>query len=178
MGLYSGQVGYSNPSVGGMRCDQRSLYAPTDVDAHFSTTQKYNVVSLNCGINDYKQGTSDPNITFGKIVSYVRDRKSAGWNYVIVLTVEDDQAVNLGDQTAWQTYRHSLNTLIRNGAATYGYVVMDIASDPTMGCDGCALNCTYFLCPGGADSNEHPTVAGNAIFATYLQAVLSSLGFN
>jgi hypothetical protein len=176
MNLYGGQVNYIDVAVGGYTCTQRANLAAQDVDPHYAAPNYFNIVTFQCGINDYKQGTTNATTVYGRITSYVASRKAVGWK-VFILTVEDDQSPSLGcpcnGASAWETFRASLNSQITGGAVANGYSVIDIASDATMGCVGCASNLTYFN-----SDLEHPTVAGYAIFATYLQAALTGIGFH
>src|ERR1043166_8434793 len=112
-----------NIALGGNTCQQRINAAPQYADIHYSSERPFNVLTFNCGINDFKQGVTDENVTYALILQYVAARKAVGWT-VIVLTVEDDAVPS--PNATFETYRHNLNTLIRNGAVANGYTVLDI----------------------------------------------------
>lgn len=179
MGLYSSynintgqtpQILYFDTAIGGRTCQDRITNGPILVDPFMNSHRKYNIVSFQCGLNDYAGGITNPNTVYASILTYVAARKAAGAGFVIVLTMEDAQVFT--PNSTFQTFRSTLNGLIRAGAVANGYTVMDIAADATMGCDGCASNTTYFR------DGEHPTAAGYTIFANYLNPILTTIGLN
>lgn len=56
------------------------------------------------------------------------------------------------------SYKDTLNPLIRAAARKGAYFLIDFASDPNMGCDGCDANATFFQ-----GDTVHPTAAGQAL---------------
>jgi len=123
----------------------------------------HNIAALVCGVNDFL-ATSDSALIYSYIVSIVGQLQTAGYDGVIVQTVTNASYANTSART-------DLNTLIRDGAAMYGYVVSDAGADANIGCTNCYLNPTYYV-----DAGAHFTAAGNAIQTGYMKTALESLG--
>jgi hypothetical protein len=156
-------VDFLAAEIGGTDCQQATdtydLYAAHLYDAH----RTRNAVALGCGHNSYIHGyTTDQ--TYAQILAYFAKARATGYSELNLWTVLPSIEVDT-------TWRHTLNTLIINGAATNGYTVIDVASDPTIGCDLCWQNTTYY------DSGVHLTPAGKTIQASYLTPVLQAGGF-
>ncbi len=132
---------------------------------HYSSLRQRNVLSINCGNNDYAQGTTDPTVIYSRILSYVSAAQGTGFSVVVVTVLSTSAIPN--------STRVTLNGLITGGAVANGYTVADAGADAIMGCDGCYANTTYFQAGG-----VHPTVVGHAIVATYVESALSALGFH
>lgn len=154
-------------SAGGTDCDFAISQLETYGPSYYRPETLLNVASLTTGSNDYVHGSTVA-ACFANILDFVATAQAMGY-LVIVNTVPSAQRF---DTTAGNTWRDDLNTEIRNGAATYNYLVADVASDPDIGCRTCYLNPTYFV------DDIHFTAAGNLILGSYTYALLSALGFS
>lgn len=121
-------------------------------------------MSIECAINEYVHVSTDPATIHAALLSYVAAAKALGFANVVVVTMADTALVPFSARSA-------INALDIADAAGNGYTIADVSSDATMGCNGCGANLTYF------QDGTHPTVAGNAILATYLKSALQTIGF-
>jgi lysophospholipase L1-like esterase len=109
------------------------------------------VVHLLIGINDLLNSNTAAS-TFTHIVNIVQYAQSLGASAVLVGTVPVSADLAAGEETE----RNTLNTTIRNSAATYNYQVVDFAADADLN----TWSGTYF------NDNTHPNNTGAARMGT------------
>ena len=130
------------------------------VDGWFSQVSGTRVLMLLIGANDMGDGVS----TFvANVKAYCLARKAASPGLKIVLATVLPQTT-----TGFNTFRDAVNVAFKADPPFYD-VIADFAADPTMGCDACAANTTYF--PDG----EHPSIAGHAILGPIAQAAIQTV---
>jgi lysophospholipase L1-like esterase len=165
----TGTYDYYNVAVGGATCLERDIAASAagGADKILGAHQTIGAtISIECGLNDLYQGAT-PATAMSRILTYVANRKAAGWRNVIVFTNTDASTVN-------ETDRATLNASIVSNAGANGYTVADVGSDPSLGCSGCDTNATYFQ-----SDHVHPTATGQSLIATgYLEPIFTTLGIN
>lgn len=155
---------YFNTGVGSITCAQLASGFATRVPK-INTASKFNVYSIQCGVNDYVGGTTVAATVYASLMSNVTAAQALGYQ-VIVWTLEDNSITS-------NAFRAAYNLLITNGAAGSNYTVANIGADANMGCNGCSSNLTYFR------DGVHPTIVGNGVYGvTYLKPALVSLGWN
>jgi hypothetical protein len=159
---------YFNFGVGGAGCAtlNSAASAPGGMDSLLPSYTGLEFMSIECGSNEIGLGGGTAAGTFSDFLGDLQARQAAGWTNIIVFTMIDRMGVN-------ESIRAAYNALLIGGASTYGYTVADVGSDPNLGCNGCWSNTTYFQAIDGV----HPTAAGQAVYATYLQVKLGLLGF-
>jgi lysophospholipase L1-like esterase len=130
------------------------------VDGWFSQVSGTRVLMLLIGANDMGDGVS----TFvANVKAYCLARKASSPGLKIVLATVLPQTT-----TGFNTFRDAVNVAFKADPSFYD-VIADFAADPTMGCDACAANTTYF--PDG----EHPSIAGHAILGPIAQAAIQTV---
>jgi lysophospholipase L1-like esterase len=130
------------------------------VDGWFSQVSGTRVLMLLIGANDMGDGA---NTFVANVKDYCVARKAASPGLKIVLATVLPQTT-----TGFNTFRDAVNVAFKADPSFYD-VIADFAADPTMGCDSCAANTTYF--PDG----EHPSIAGHAILGPIAQAAIQSV---
>lgn len=161
-------IDYYNVAVSGATCPQRDAVTggPGGADALLSSHQKSNpTISISCGINDFITGSTEAQ-TLSHLLTYVSNRKAAGWTNIIVLTMTDNTAVS-------ETNRSNYNADLRSNAVANGYTVADPGADANVGCSGCSASSTYFQ-----SDHVHPTATGHGVMATYLETAMTAVGIN
>lgn len=159
---------YFDVAVNGATCLDRDTAASTagGADAEVKAHQRAgSTILIMCGLNDLFQGTSEAT-TLARILTYVTNRKAAGWANVIVSTLTDASTVSEGSRAA-------LNADILSNAVANSYTTMDPGADANVGCNGCDTNATYFQ-----SDHVHPTATGHGVIAGYLETALTALGLN
>lgn len=157
---------YWNVGVGGETTLTMIANAPTAVDAKYVPGAN-NVVCFNGGTNDILGGATDVT-TYNRIVTYCQARQAAGWKVVVgTITPRSDSGVP-GSQ---DTYRLSVNTMIRANWPSFANGIADIGADANMGTLGQELNTQYYN-----GDNVHSNPNGYRVRAGYFLAALSSLG--
>jgi lysophospholipase L1-like esterase len=135
--------------------------APISIDPYLGSVSNPVLIVFG-GTNDIWLSGKTAAQTYAGFQTYIETRIAAGWNNIIVLTMLPRQSSAPNEAT-----RQAFNTLLRNGAATYGYTVADIGNDPTIGQAGDQTNTTYY-----APDQIHLTQAGQLIVAQDILAVL------
>lgn len=161
-------MNYYNVALSGATCDGRDAVAGASggADHLLSSNQRSNpTISISCGINDMASGSTEAQ-ALSHLLTYVANRKAAGWTNVIVLTMTDNALVS-------ETNRSNYNSDLRSNAAGSGYTVADPGSDANVGCSGCDASSTYFQ-----SDHIHPTATGHGVMATYLETALTAVGIN
>lgn len=148
-------------SVGGTTCAQM-LARVGDVNGLFGKHSPQ-AASILCGANDATGGIA-ASTSMANIASWVSSVKAAGYTNVFVCTMLSE--------TGQDTFKNTLNGLIRSNAAADGYTVIDFGADSHMGCDGCSTNSTYF------QDGKHPTQTGQNILGGLMLTALQAVGFN
>jgi lysophospholipase L1-like esterase len=130
------------------------------VDSWFAPVTGLKVLFLFLGANDMGDGAT----TFeANLKAYCLARKAASPGLKIVL------ATLLPQTTAgFNAFRDAVNPLIHADPSFYD-ALADFAANPTMGCDSCAANSTYY------SDGEHPSVAGHAILGPIASAAIQSV---
>ena len=131
------------------------------VDAAFATpslTEK--LLFLFDGANDMGLGAST---LVADLKAYCLARKAASPGLKIVIATLLPQTTS-----GFNTFRDAVNPLIKADNSWYD-AIADFAADPTMGCDACAGNTTYF------SDGEHPTAAGQAILGPIARAAIQTI---
>ena len=131
------------------------------VDSWFAPVTGLKVLFLFLGANDMGEGASG---FVASVKSYCLARKAASPGLKIVLATVLPQTT-----TGFNAFRDAVNPLIHADPSFYD-AIADFAADPTMGCDSCAANTTYF------SDGEHPTIAGHAILGPIAAAAIQSVG--
>jgi lysophospholipase L1-like esterase len=121
-----------------------------------------NVLVLLVGINNLFAGTP-PTDLVASIKSYCLARRVAGWK-ILLLTILPAKSGGI------IALRNATNDLIRADPSFYDGLA-DIALDPVIGCDTCALDPTYY----NWSDQAHPTAAGTARIPPIIAPVLSAL---
>lgn len=119
------------------------------------------LITIFGGTNDGLFGAT-AQVTFNAIQSDVNVLKSAGCQVGVATMLS---------RTALDTFKDQLNPLIRAGAANGGYFLIDTASSPNLGCDGCNTNTTYFN-----TDDTHPTNAGQTILGAEFSNAINAYG--
>lgn len=156
-------------SLGGTDCSDQVTRYPTYGAPFYRSRRTYNVMALLCGTNDFVHGKSAAT-AYADLVTTVGLAQATGYTVTVSTIISAERF----DTVSGRAWRSDINTLIRSGAATYGYSVWDVATDPDLGCDNCWSNATYFN-HSEADV-VHLTEAGQAIQAGYLNTALLSIG--
>ena len=130
------------------------------IDSWFSPITGPKVLFLFVGANDQGEGVT----TFvANVKAYCLARKAANPGLKIVLATLLPQVAS-----GFNTFRDAVNAAIHADNSYYD-ALADFAANPTMGCDACAANTTYF--PDG----EHPSSAGHAILGPIAGAAIQSV---
>lgn len=161
-------VDYYNVGLSGATCNGRDAVASASggADSILSNHQRSNpTISIECGINDFANGFTEAQ-ALSHLLTYVSNRKAAGWKNVIVVTMTDNVLVS-------ETNRSNYNSDLISNAGSSGYTVADAGSDANVGCNGCDMNSTYFQ-----SDHIHPTATGHAAMAPYLETALTTAGIN
>jgi len=149
---------------------------PQAAIAFYNPRRRVNLITLECGVNDYVAGNTAAQ-AFTGITNFVTAAKATGYT-VFVATLTD--SCHIFDGGAETTFRAALNTSIRNGAAGQGYTVVDYAANANIGADGASTNLTYFqiepTCGNGSNEGVHLTAAGAAIQAGIMEAAMTAAG--
>jgi lysophospholipase L1-like esterase len=125
--------------------------------------------SLMIGTNDIAANTADATIysNIQGICSAIKAGVPTA-NVVVFTLLPANFSTSTG---TFETHRQAVNTLIRNGGSCT-YTVADVGADSSMGQAGQNTSTRYYFSDG-----IHPTIAGEAIISSYLNAALISLGF-
>lgn len=173
-------------AVGGTDCAQAYTGYTSGVDLNppgfaaktfRDSRRKYDLLTIQCGVNGFVHGRTAAQ-EYASIVSLVQAAQADGFT-VFVATITDSCLI-YQSAGAEATFRDALNTAIRNGAAMYGYTVVDYAADPDIGSAGSSLNATYYQLDVGACSpigGVHLTATGVAIQASLMEAAMTGIGF-
>lgn len=160
-------------AVSGNTCPNRTAAIPTGAGPFLSPPYLPAGVEVGlfiyCGTNDI--GLSNATITAAQVhtnmVNYVTAARAAGYTKIAIATLmpfSEGTAGCAGNNPV----RDAANTLLRADKAGAD-ILVDWAADPTMGTDAACGNATYYA------DGTHPTAAGHAIMATYLETALPSL---
>lgn len=130
-------------------------------DAPKCSAGYYKTLATNfSGTNDISNGISAAQ-TYGYLISYANLLNQAGCQVGLVTMIS---------RTGEDTGKNVLNALIRAGAATGGYSVIDAASVPALGADGAS---------SGADFNAdgvHPNQTGQNALAAVISNGINAYG--
>ena len=142
---------YSQPPSSYFGTLTQDAVARIDTTLLQPNSAKYLVIFA--GTNDIFLNGASGAATATLLQTYIAARISAGWiaNHICVVTMLPRQGAHESDRTA-------LNTSTRSNAAGVGYLVADVAADPTIGPAGSENNTTYYN-----SDNIHPKDAGQAI---------------
>ena len=157
----SSSAGFFTPGDGTVDTLTLIQSAPISIDPYLGSVSNPVLIVFG-GTNDIWLSGKTAAQTYAGFQTYIETRIAAGWNNIIVLTMLPRQSGAPNEAT-----RQAFNTLLRNGAATYGYTVADIGNDPTIGQAGDQTNTTYY-----ASDQIHLTQAGQLIVAQDILAVL------
>lgn len=119
------------------------------------------------GTNDCAFGDSGATV-YAAMQSYCADRRAAGWNKILVLTMLPRSAA--GDDADTETNRQAFNTLLRAGWSGFADALCDVAADSRIGDYGDEEDATYY-----AGDNVHLNEAGQGIIADPVQPYIESL---
>ena len=157
---------YYNVGVAGEQTTAMIANAPTVVDVKYVPGAN-NVVCFNGGTNDIYYGATDVT-TYGRIVQYCQARQAVGWKVVVgTLTPRSDPST----PAMQDTYRLSVNSMIRANWPSFANGIADIGGDANMGTLGQELNTQYYN-----GDNVHHNPNGYRVRAGYFLAALSALG--
>jgi hypothetical protein len=165
----------ANTGVGGETLQTMAANGASVVDPFYVPARRYNIASIQGGINDYAGGQTNANTVWGYMQTWISDRLAKGFQ-VVVFTLEDNSITS-------NAFRSSFNTLIKNNAqyvcdgtsctligGGMNYIVADIGSSTEMGANGSHSNTTYFR------DGVHPTITGNGLYATYYKVAINQIG--
>lgn len=157
---------YYNVGVAGETTLAMIANAAANVDAKYVPGAN-NVVCFNGGTNDIYFGATDVT-TYARIVQYCQARQAAGWKVIVgTITPRSDA----GDPGSQDTYRLSVNTMIRANWPSFANGVADIGADANMGTLGQETNTQYYN-----GDNVHHNANGYRVRAGYFLTALSSIG--
>jgi lysophospholipase L1-like esterase len=157
---------FYNVGVGGETTATMIVNAPTVVDPKLAAGAN-NVVCFHGGTNDIYYGATDIT-TYSRIVTYCQARQAAGWQVIVATITPRSDA---GTPVNQDTYRLSVNTMIRANWTTFASGIADIGGDANMGTLGAELNTQYY---NGDKVHHNPN--GYRVLAGYFLAALSALG--
>jgi lysophospholipase L1-like esterase len=149
----------ANDAVSGSSIATVSSRSAT-VDSWFAPIAGVKVLFLFVGANDQGDGASP---FVASVKAYCLARKAANPGLKIVLATLLPQTTS-----GFNTFRNTVNASLHADNSFYD-ALADFAANPTMGCDSCAANVTYF--PDG----EHPSIAGHAILGPIAQAAIQAV---
>lgn len=157
---------YVNAGVGGQTAYAMLADAVTVVDPFFNDAYN-NVVCFHGGTNDIFYGANDIT-TYARIVSYCQQRQANGWKVIVgTITPRSDPGVPANQDT----YRLSVNAMIRANWRTFADGIADIGADPNMGILGDETNTQYY---NGDLVHHNPN--GYRVLAGYFLAALARIG--
>jgi hypothetical protein len=173
--LLTGVPDIADTAVGGRTLQAMAAAGAANVDPYYVPARKYNIASVQGGINDYNQGQTDANVVWGFMQTWITDRRAKGFQ-VIVFTLEDNSITS-------DAFRSAFNTLIRNSSqyvcddtsctligGGMDYIVADIGASTEMGTNGSHTDPVYFR------DGVHPTVTGNSVYAQYYKVAINQIG--
>jgi lysophospholipase L1-like esterase len=150
----------ANFAVSGSGIANMNTRAPM-VDSFFKTPHSVNVEFILIGANDAQDAGAAQFVA--NLKAYCLARKAATPGLKIVV------ATLLPQVTAgFNAVRDAANALIKADPSFWD-AIADFAADPTMGCDSCAANTTYFI------DGEHPTPTGHAVLGPIARAAILSV---
>lgn len=161
-GLLTGNVSSAygtviNEGLGGfpvIALDDQALWRDTP---YCATGNQKSLAILFAGTNDGLFANYTAAATFGYIQGYVNRLTAAGCQVGVATMLS---------RTALDTFKNTLNPLIRNGAANGNYFVLDGASVPLLGADGAFSGADF------SGDNVHPNQTGQtALAATFSNAI-------
>lgn len=147
----------------------------TSVDPYYNPARKYNIASIQGGLQDYVNGIHVAATVWASMRTWIIDRLAKGFS-VIAVTLEDNSITPDAFKVAFNNLITSNAAYVCNGTTCtfvgggMNYVVADIGSSPEMGTFGTHTNLTYFR------DGVHPTITGNALYAQYYKVALNQLG--
>lgn len=161
-------------AVGSQTLQTMAANGATTVDPFYVPARKYNITSIQGGINDYNQGTTVAATVWARMQTWINDRLAKGFQ-VIVFTLEDNSITS-------NAFRAAFNSLITTNAnyvcdgtsctligGGMNYIVADIGASAEMGTNGSHTDPIYFR------DGVHPTVTGNALYAQYYKVAINQL---
>jgi hypothetical protein len=158
LALLPGKTGF-NAALGGRTTS--ALLTTTNVHPYGGLVLD-DIYALWIGVNDLLVSVAVATV-YANIVNVVTQRIYANFEQVIVCTLTDCQGA--GRPAGFDEALPALNTLIRDGAATYGYTVADLMADARL---QDATDTTYF----NADKT-HLVEAGYTVVAGIVAAAIS-----
>jgi lysophospholipase L1-like esterase len=168
---------FNNFAVSGETVATMTTNAPSTIDPLVSSAYRNNIAVLFGGTNDiYFDADSDDtaSTTISRVVAYCQARQAAGWQVVVTTLLPRDDfpgtsTLPATQATHFEARRQAFNTYIRNNWQSFANALADVGNDPNMGQAGDETNATLFT------DGVHPTAAGAAIVAGYMQAAILSL---
>lgn len=136
--------------------------AASRVDANLDPRANRNICVLLCGTNDYEFLATEADVK-AAFSQYVTDRKNAGFDKVIILTILPRNTSASG----FETKRTDTNAWLLAGNSGADLVI-DIASDSRL---SNTADTTYFNADG-----IHPNEAGCGVIASLVQTAIDGLG--
>jgi lysophospholipase L1-like esterase len=150
-----------NIAQSGQTLAMMNLDVVSQVNSKFDATRPMKVYIF-AGTNDMRAGASGET-AFSRLATYITAIKAAGYRGqdIRVLTC----LPRTGDVPVdFETQRQTHNGLIIANQSTYGYIVVDIASDSRIGLEGCNLDPTYYA------EEVHPNNTGRGVIAELVAA--------
>lgn len=153
-----------NEGIGGLPAEGMSAAAKwRDAPYCYGGGQRTTAVVYG-GINEGYLGLSVAQAIAG-IQGYVSTMTAAGCQVGVVTMISC-----CNGSPALDSFKDSLNPLIRQGAGTGGYFLID-SDDPNLQCDGCSSSGTYFN-----SDHIHPTNAGQTLLAALISNGVNAYG--
>lgn len=163
-----------NMATAGIATPALITRAASRIDTLYNTSINVNkrIVIVWEGTNDLALTSNRTDVqAYNNLKTYCQARKAAGWKVIIgtILPRTPTGASN----TNYETYRLSVNTMIRNAfLANEGWAdaIADVGGDATIGATGAYSNTTYFATDG-----IHLKDAGHNIAKTYFTNAINSI---
>lgn len=134
---------YGHPGWGITPIGGGVLYLPSvagELDADLGPNSIYSYAG---GTNDLGNN-ADPTVMFNKLVDNINYVKARGVTQIVIMTVAARaQSSSWTWTTAMEANRISYNTMVRNNAATYGYIVADVGGSANLG-NPAVVDTTYY----------------------------------
>lgn len=190
------QIQYVNYAWGGITCNALRTFDTTLMDNLYSSSRKFNIFTLQCGINDKVTDSATPATTWGYMATIINAKIAVGWT-PIIFTVTSNSFTEASGNTWGSTFNGSILsnaatvcdlTGCRANGGSMNYIAVDMTADPGISCLGCYAYVTapsVTTCSGSANpttgtcpfyNNPHENNVGNATWATYYYVPLNYLG--
>ncbi len=154
----------NNEGLGGYAAWALASFAPWKDAPQCVTGANPSAAIFFAGTNDVFAFGFSAASAYSNIMSWVNQMRGSGCQLFVGTMIS--RASSTGDAE-----KDVLNPLIRSGAASGLYNLIDFASDPHMGCDGCYASGTYFN-----SDLTHPLNAGQVLLGAEASNAINAYG--